>query len=139
MQSENFDFTSTIALVKMTISPIPNLKLYCRNKNRQQGPKTASYRPRLFWTLNSLDHFQLNYWYIKGLVITVMDEVGAEKNTGSPSLQCVSDGRVLYICDFVWELLYQAIYKTLYGNPLDFSKIYITLNDGITLTYLLPI
>ena len=68
-----------------------------------------------------------------------MDEVGAEKNTGSPSLQCVSDGRVLYTYDSVWELLYQAIYKTLYGNPLDFSKIYITLNDGITLTYLLPI
>ena len=45
----------------------------------------------------------------------------------------------LYIYkDFVWELLYQVIYKTLYGNPLDFSKIYdIVMNDEIKLTYLL--
>ena len=31
-----------------------------------------------------------------------------------------------------------VIYKTLYGNPLDFSKIYdIVMNDEIKLTYLL--
>ena len=31
-----------------------------------------------------------------------------------------------------------GIYKTLYGNPLDFSKIYdIFMNDDIKLTYLL--
>ena len=30
------------------------------------------------------------------------------------------------------------IYKTLYGNPLDFSKIYdVVMNDEIKLTYLL--
>ena len=47
--------------------------------------------------------------------------------------------RDLYICkDFVWELLDRVIYKTLYGNPLDFSKIYdIVMNDEIKLTYLL--
>ena len=40
--------------------------------------------------------------------------------------------------DFVWELLDRVIYKTLYGNPLDFSKIYdIVMNDEIKLTYLL--
>ena len=40
--------------------------------------------------------------------------------------------------DFVWELLDRVIYKTLYGNPLDFSKIYdIVMNDKIKLTYLL--
>ena len=27
------------------------------------------------------------------------------------------------------------IYKTLYGNPLDFSKIYIVMNDEIKLTF----
>ena len=47
--------------------------------------------------------------------------------------------RDLYIYkDFVWELLYRVIYKTLYGNPLEFSKIYdIFMNDEIKLTYLL--
>ena len=47
--------------------------------------------------------------------------------------------RDLYIYkDFVWELLDRVIYKTLYGNPLDFSKIYdIFINDEIKLTYLL--
>ena len=40
--------------------------------------------------------------------------------------------------DFVWELLDRVIYKTLYGNPLDFSKIYdIVMNIEIKLTYLL--
>ena len=34
--------------------------------------------------------------------------------------------------DFVWKLLDWVIYKTLYGNPLDFSKIYdIVMNDEI--------
>ena len=49
--------------------------------------------------------------------------------TGSPSLQFVL--RDLYIYrDFVWELLDGVIYKTLYENPLDFSKIYdIVMND----------
>ena len=44
--------------------------------------------------------------------------------------------RDLYICkDFVWELLDRVIYKTLYGNPLNFSKIYdIVMNDEIKLT-----
>ena len=57
--------------------------------------------------------------------------------TGGPSLQFVL--RDLYIYkDFVWELLDRVIYKTLYGNPLDFSKIYdIVMNDEIKLTYLL--
>ena len=57
--------------------------------------------------------------------------------TGSPSLKFVL--RNLYIHkDFVWELLDRVIYKTLYGNPLDFSKIYdIVMNDEIKLTYLL--
>ena len=47
--------------------------------------------------------------------------------------------RDLYIYkDFVWELLDRVIYKTLYGNPLDFSKIYDNvMNDEIKLTYLL--
>ena len=36
------------------------------------------------------------------------------------------------------ELPDWVIYKTLYGNPLDFSKIYDTvMNDEIKLTYLL--
>ena len=40
--------------------------------------------------------------------------------------------------DFVWELLDRVIYKTLYGNLLDFSKIYdIVMNIEIKLTYLL--
>ena len=40
--------------------------------------------------------------------------------------------------DFVWELLDRVIYKTLYGYPLDFSKIHdIVINDEIKLTYLL--
>ena len=57
--------------------------------------------------------------------------------TGSPNLKFVL--RDLYIHkDFVWELLDRVIYKTLYGNPLDFSKIYdIVMNDEIKLTYLL--
>ena len=56
--------------------------------------------------------------------------------TGSPNLKFVL--RDLYIHkDFVWELLDRVIYKTLYGNPLDFSKIYdIVMNDEIKLTYL---
>ena len=47
----------------------------------------------------------------------------------------------LYIYkDFVWELQDRVIYKTLYGNPLDFSKIYdIVMNDEIKLTYLLAL
>ena len=47
--------------------------------------------------------------------------------------------RDLYIHkDFPWELLVWVIYNTLYGNPLDFSKIYdIVINDEIKLTYLL--
>ena len=47
--------------------------------------------------------------------------------------------RDLYINkDFVWELLDRVIYKTLFGNPLDFSKIYDNvMNDEIKLTYLL--
>ena len=54
--------------------------------------------------------------------------------TGSPNLKFVL--RDLYIHkDFVWELLDRVIYKTLYGNPLDFSKIYdIVMNDEIKLT-----
>ena len=40
--------------------------------------------------------------------------------------------------DFVWELLDGVIYKTFYGNPLDFSKICdIVMNDEEKLTYLL--
>ena len=44
--------------------------------------------------------------------------------------------RDLYIYKyFVWELLDRVIYKTLYGNLLDFSKIYdIVMNDEIKLT-----
>ena len=61
--------------------------------------------------------------------------------TGSPSLQFVLTValRDLYTYkDFVWELLDRVVYKTLYGNPLDFSKIYdIVMNDEIKLTYLL--
>ena len=47
--------------------------------------------------------------------------------------------RDLYIHkDFEWEPLDRVIYKTLYGNPLDFSKIYdIVMNDEIKLAYLL--
>ena len=57
--------------------------------------------------------------------------------TGSPSLQFVLRDLNIYK-DFVWELLDRVIYKTLYGNPLDFSKIYdIVMNDEIKLTYLL--
>ena len=57
--------------------------------------------------------------------------------TGSPSLQFVLRDLYLYK-DFVWELLDWVIYKTLYGNPLDFSKIYdIFMNDEIKLIYLL--
>ena len=44
--------------------------------------------------------------------------------------------RDLYIYkDVVWELLDRVIYKTLYGNPFDFSKIYIVMNDEIKLTF----
>ena len=43
-RSESFDFICTIDLVKLTISSIPNLELYCRNKNCWQGPKPAGYR-----------------------------------------------------------------------------------------------
>ena len=52
---------------------------------------------------------------------------------------CVTRFIHIYIYrDFVWELLDRVIYKTLYGNPLDFSKIYdIVMNDKIKLTYLL--
>ena len=61
--------------------------------------------------------------------------------TGSPSLQFVLTVALcdLYIYkDFIWELLDRVICKTLYGNPLDFSKIYdIVMNDEIKLTYLL--
>ena len=57
--------------------------------------------------------------------------------TGSPCLQFVLRDLYLYK-DFVWELLDQVIYKTLYGDPLDFSKIYdIFMNDEIKLIYLL--
>ena len=57
--------------------------------------------------------------------------------TGSPSLQFVLHDLYIYK-DFVWELLDRVIYKTLYGNPLNFSKIYdIVMNDEIKLTYLL--
>ena len=61
----------------------------------------------------------------------------ADRITGSPSLKFVL--RDLYIYkDFVWELLDRVIYKTLYGNPLDFLKIYdIVMNDEIRMTYLL--
>ena len=59
------------------------------------------------------------------------------RTTGSPSLQFVLRDLNIYK-DFVWELLDRVIYKTLYGNPLDFSKIYdIVMNDEIKLTYLL--
>ena len=60
--------------------------------------------------------------------------------TGSPSLQFVLSIalRDLHIWGFVWELLDWVIYKTLYGNPLDFSKIYdIVMNDKMKLTYIL--
>ena len=44
----------------------------------------------------------------------------------------------LYVYKTTWELLARVNYKTLYGNPLDFSNIYdINTNDGIKLTYLL--
>ena len=57
--------------------------------------------------------------------------------TGSPSLQFVLRDLYLYK-DFVRELLDRVIYKTLYGNPLYFSKIYdIFMNDEIKLIYLL--
>ena len=50
---------------------------------------------------------------------------------------CVNGAIYTYI-DFVWELLDRGIYKTLYGNPLNFSKIYhFVMNDEIKLTYLL--
>ena len=40
--------------------------------------------------------------------------------------------------DFAWELLDGVIYKTLYEDPLDFSKMYaIVTNDEIKLTCLL--
>ena len=58
-----------------------------------------------------------------------------------PSLQFVLTValRDLYIYkEFVWELLDRVIHNTLYGNPLDFSKIYdIVMNDEIKMTYLL--
>ena len=58
--------------------------------------------------------------------------------TGSPSLQFVLTARFMIYKDFEWELLDRVIYKTLYGNPLDFSKIYDKImNDEIKLTYLL--
>ena len=57
--------------------------------------------------------------------------------TGSPSLKFVLHDLYIYK-DFVWELLDRVIYKTLFGNPLDFSKINdIVMNDEIKLTYLL--
>ena len=38
----------------------------------------------------------------------------------------------------MWELLDRVIYKNLYGNPFDFSKIYvIVMNNEIKLIYLL--
>ena len=58
-------------------------------------------------------------------MIAVFEKVilAMERFTGSPSLQFVLRNLFLYK-DFVWELLDRVIYKTLYGNPLDFSKIY---------------
>ena len=38
----------------------------------------------------------------------------------------------------MWELLDRMIYNTLYGNPLDFSRMYdIVMNDEIKLIYIL--
>ena len=45
--------------------------------------------------------------------------------------------RFIQYKDFVWKLLDRVIYKTLHGNPLDFSKIYDNvMNDEIKLTYM---
>ena len=45
--------------------------------------------------------------------------------------------RFIQYKNFVWKLLDRVIYKTLYGNPLDFSKIYDNvMNDEIKLTYM---
>ena len=59
---------------------------------------------------------------------------------GSPKLNTVCvyghTAQFIYIKDFAWELLDRVIYKTLHGSPLDFSKIYILMNDELTLTYL---
>ena len=66
---------------------------------------------------------------------------GRHVGSADPSLQFVLTVglRHLYIYkDFEWELLNRVIYKTLYGNPLDFSKIYDNImNDEIKSTYLL--
>ena len=77
-------------------------------------------------------HYKLNI-----CIHNLVSHCEARLFTGSPSLLFVL--RDLYIYkDFVWELRDRVIYKTLYGNPLDFSKIYdIFMNDKIKLTYLL--
>ena len=65
---------------------------------------------------------------------------GYDMTTGRPSLQFVLTVAlcVYTYIDFVWELLDRVVYKTLYGNPLDFSKIYnIVMNDEIKFTYFL--
>ena len=51
---------------------------------------------------------------------------------------CVNNLYINLYKDFVLELLDQVIYKTLYGNPLHFLKLYdIVIDDEIKLTYLL--
>ena len=59
--------------------------------------------------------------------------------TGSPSLQFVLTVALRDLYMRLWrELLDRVIYKTMYGNPLDFSKIHdIVMNNEIKLTYLL--
>ena len=43
-----------IDLVKIIILPISNLKQYCENKSRRQGPKTAGYHRQPATILNSV-------------------------------------------------------------------------------------
>ena len=56
-----------------------------------------------------------------------MDERSNPSHHRRPKLTVYVNGRVarfyIKILNFVWELLDQVVYKTFYGNPLDFSKI----------------
>ena len=92
----------------------------------------------MFWSLQGRRYSVYGGFFS----ITLNKLKSAVTNTSSPSLQFVLTvaPRDLYIYkDFaVRELLDRVIYETLYGNPLDFSKMYdIVMNDEIKLIYLL--
>ena len=96
------------------------------------------------FTSGGFDFLVLCHLYIRAILysffcsVTEGVAIFATLTTGSPSLQFVALRNLYMYKDFVWELLDWVIYKTLYGNPLDFSKIYdIVMNDEIKLTYLL--